>query len=787
MSYWLCKERSVQDKNVLMRFDPKYWSVNFPRPMMASVVTTAPDAMRVEHIFYHKNEICGLIWNSEDEWDHSLLSYTTNRDYRHVTLKFHWKSHGIVALNAVNGPVLTIEGRDAAGNAMSYYVRLWNYAQGSPYDAQITLNFADLYGGFLLPNEGVKVHAADIDRMFISMAPAGYDGTNTPFAGGQHAWAEISEISCIGEGAILDIGDVSLPEHHVRMASGYDDHYHVTPERLMSQIHALGYRKSINHYVGMSHYFNLNPHNGGHMIDSVNDALNLPCQKWHENFADFAKIYGFELIFSLSYELFDAHCPDDWKQRAANGDPALTGWRPPSTLLSPANDAAMGYLQHVARAFTRILLAANLPVIFQIGEPWWWVTNDHRPCLYDEAAIIKFDNLLTSIADIRGPKTAVQNAMLDKAGDILGQSTLALRDAVRGQAATFGANAKIALLAFLPSILNEESPEMARANLPSNWAYPAFDILQLEDYDWIVEGNFGASDRAIRAANARLNYPPMHQHYFAGFVLRAQDDHQWTHIHQAILSASTRGIGDIFIWALPQILRDGFVYFNLNKEQEGALNNFEQISFPINIGMGATISPQFSTIISTTQNGNEYRNAQWANARNIYDVGSGLRSQQDVESVLQFFKRMKGPAKGFRFFDPLDNSSHNMTGTPSAFDQKIGIGDDVQTSFQLVKNIGEDGHDVRPIFCPIADTVTISLDAAIVQNWTLGDNGMIIFNNPPPNGAVIRAGYLFEVPVRFMNDQIDCSISQFGAGEIPNIDLIELKEAPIFDGANGNG
>ena len=34
------------------RFDARYWTVNFPRPMMASVVTTAPDALRVDALFY---------------------------------------------------------------------------------------------------------------------------------------------------------------------------------------------------------------------------------------------------------------------------------------------------------------------------------------------------------------------------------------------------------------------------------------------------------------------------------------------------------------------------------------------------------------------------------------------------------------------------------------------------------------------------------------------------------------------------------------------------------------
>lgn len=53
----------------------------------------------------------------------------------------------------------------------------------------------------------------------------------------------------------------------------------------------------------------------------------------------------FTVIWSLSYEVFDAHCWNDWKQRAHDGSPALTGWKPPSTLLSPAHDGAMGYLR----------------------------------------------------------------------------------------------------------------------------------------------------------------------------------------------------------------------------------------------------------------------------------------------------------------------------------------------------------------------------------------------------------------------------------------------------------
>jgi hypothetical protein len=56
---------------------------------------------------------------------------------------------------------------------------------------------------------------------------------------------------------VLALGDGLVPEHRLRIATGYDDLYHLTPERVLRQIGWLGYRGPINHYVGMSHYFRL--------------------------------------------------------------------------------------------------------------------------------------------------------------------------------------------------------------------------------------------------------------------------------------------------------------------------------------------------------------------------------------------------------------------------------------------------------------------------------------------------------------------------------------------------
>ncbi len=200
MAFWLAARRNGQDSDWIQRFDPLYWTVNFPRPMLASLVTTAPDALRVDAVFMRESDLAGIIWDSADRYDHPLLAYATDRDYSRTTLSFRWRSGGIVPLDAVNGPTLTIEGRDASGAARAWYVRLWNYATGTPEDAQIVLPFSALDGGFLLPDEADPVYPAAIDRMFISLVAPGYvGGSELAFPAPVEGWAKISEIRCSGQ------------------------------------------------------------------------------------------------------------------------------------------------------------------------------------------------------------------------------------------------------------------------------------------------------------------------------------------------------------------------------------------------------------------------------------------------------------------------------------------------------------------------------------------------------------------------------------------------------------
>lgn len=171
MAFWLATKHNGQASDWLQRFDPRFWTVDFPRPVIASVVTTGPDSLRIAAEFHRTRDLAGLIWESEDRLDHPLLAYATDRDYSRTTLRFRWRSAGILPLDAVNGPTLTIEGRDAAGEPRSWYVRLWNYAEGDPDDAAIVLPFSELSGGWDGADD--PVHPADIDRMFVSLCAPG--------------------------------------------------------------------------------------------------------------------------------------------------------------------------------------------------------------------------------------------------------------------------------------------------------------------------------------------------------------------------------------------------------------------------------------------------------------------------------------------------------------------------------------------------------------------------------------------------------------------------------------
>ncbi|MFB2551016.1 phage distal tail protein, Rcc01695 family [Ensifer soli] len=210
------------------------------------------------------------------------------------------------------------------------------------------------------------------------------------------------------------------------------------------------------------------------------------------------------------------------------------------------------------------------------------------------------------------------------------------------------------------------------------------------------------------------------------------------------------------------------------------MTGFHEVRFPLRLALGTSGGPVRRVDIVGLSNGRENRNSRWRNARRHFDAGSGIRSVGDLYEVLVFFEARKGALYGFRFRDPVDFQSCGPEESPGALDQPVKVADGETATFQLVKTYGDaGGSSLRTIAKPVAGSVKISIDGVEVSPSTYGvdtTTGQITFSpvHVPPAGAVIRAGYAFDVPVRFDTDRIDVDLSDFRAGRIPSIPLTEI-------------
>ena len=207
---------------------------------------------------------------------------------------------------------------------------------------------------------------------------------------------------------------------------------------------------------------------------------------------------------------------------------------------------------------------------------------------------------------------------------------------------------------------------------------------------------------------------------------------------------------------------------------------FHEVRFPLRVALGTSGGPVRRTDIVSLSNGRENRNRRWQDARRRYDAGSGVRSIEDLYAVLAFFEARAGQFYGFRFHDPVDHKSCAPGGTASASDQQIGSGDGVTAAFQLVKRYADAGGEtVRTVDKPVAGTVVVSVAGGVrpAGDYTVNSaTGVVTFKpGKIPASGVIRAGYEFDVPVRFDTDRIDIDLAQFNAGRIPSIPLLEIK------------
>jgi uncharacterized protein (TIGR02217 family) len=205
--------------------------------------------------------------------------------------------------------------------------------------------------------------------------------------------------------------------------------------------------------------------------------------------------------------------------------------------------------------------------------------------------------------------------------------------------------------------------------------------------------------------------------------------------------------------------------------------SFDDVRFPTAISRGSSGGPERRTEIVATGSGAEERNSRWANSRRRYDAGVGVASLDDLHQVIAFFEARRGRLRGFRFKDHTDWKSCAPGASVSALDQAIGTGDGTRRSFQLVKRYGAgpEAH-VRTITKPVAGSVRLAVAGSPTTGFSLDPlSGIVTLAVAPAAGAAVTAGFEFDVPVRFDSDMLRINLTQFAAGEIPEIPLVEIR------------
>ncbi|MFZ1470375.1 MAG: DUF2460 domain-containing protein [Paracoccaceae bacterium] len=207
---------------------------------------------------------------------------------------------------------------------------------------------------------------------------------------------------------------------------------------------------------------------------------------------------------------------------------------------------------------------------------------------------------------------------------------------------------------------------------------------------------------------------------------------------------------------------------------------FHEIRFPANLSFGSVGGPERRTEIVTLQNGHEERNTPWAHSRRRYDAGVGLRSLDDVETLIAFFEARRGQLHGFRWKDWSDYKSSPASRRPTPLDQVIAVGDGVSLVYGLQKTYRSGLQSyVRPIGKPVLGSVLVAVaqDPKVegLEFTVDAETGVVTFDVAPALGTQISAGFEFDVPVRFDTDGIQTSVASFQAGDVPSVPIVEIR------------
>lgn len=167
---------------------------------------------------------------------------------------------------------------------------------------------------------------------------------------------------------------------------------------------------------------------------------------------------------------------------------------------------------------------------------------------------------------------------------------------------------------------------------------------------------------------------------------------------------------------------------------------------------GGSGGPSFDTGIVTLRSGHENRNKNWAQDRGKWEYGERKCSEDELNTIINFFNARNGKFQGFRF---LDRGNYKAEGTQGIVNT-TGLGDGTAVG-QLYRQYAS-GVDTykKKIRKPVAGTVTIYKNGAVLASAVVDTTtGSVTFATPYPTAsdALTWVGQ-FHLPVRFDTDHL---------------------------------
>jgi uncharacterized protein (TIGR02217 family) len=204
---------------------------------------------------------------------------------------------------------------------------------------------------------------------------------------------------------------------------------------------------------------------------------------------------------------------------------------------------------------------------------------------------------------------------------------------------------------------------------------------------------------------------------------------------------------------------------------------FHEVQFPPDISYGSSGGPAFKTSILPLTSGYEKRNIDWSLTKSMYDASHGVKTQVQLDELLEFFYARQGRAHGFRYKDWSDYQLAQ---------QIIGTTDGNTNTFQTYKRYTSGNIDFdRTIVKLVASSYSVWHNSVLLTEGAGGTQYTIDINtgivtlgatHAATSGEDVEILTEFDVPCRFDIDQMRVSIDYYNIYDWGQIPIVEIRD-----------